>query len=80
MLSHLEIYNGGRSKPPSVGGKLCGHNLPNPIITRSNEILIKFKSDNSMEESGYKLQAEAIGNYFVVINVISNCTFLQMIN
>ena len=40
---------------------MCGHKLPPPILSSTNEILIKFKSDNTVERTGYKIRAEAVG-------------------
>ena len=40
---------------------MCGHKLPPPILSSTNEILIKFKSDNTVERSGYKIRTEAAG-------------------
>ena len=57
----VEIYDGGNSSSTLIGRKLCGHKLPPPILSSTNEILIKFKSDNTVERTGYKIRAEAVG-------------------
>ena len=57
----VELYDGANSSSTLIGGKMCGHKLPPPILSSTNEILIKFKSDNTVERSGYKIRAEAVG-------------------
>ena len=57
----VEIYDGGNSSSTLIGRKMCGHKLPPPILSSTNEILIKFKSDNTVERTGYKIRAEAVG-------------------
>ena len=57
----VEIYDGGNSSSTLIGGKMCGHKLPPPILSSTNEILIKFKSDETEERSGYKIRMEAVG-------------------
>ena len=57
----IEIYDGGNSEASLIGGKMCGQNAPFPILSSSNELLIKFRSDDYVERTGYKIRAEAIG-------------------
>ena len=60
----IEIYDGGNSSSSLIGGKMCGLNSPTTIFSSSNEILIKFRSDNYIERNGYKIRAEAVGKYW----------------
>ena len=59
----IEIYDGGNSSSSLIGGKMCGRNPPTTIFSSSNEMLIKFRSDNYIERRGYKIIAEAVGKY-----------------
>ncbi|XP_004716072.1 cubilin [Echinops telfairi] len=50
----LEIRNGPDSSYPLLG-KYCGNLLPNPVFTQSNELYLRFKSDNAISAPGYEI-------------------------
>ncbi|KAM4828885.1 cubilin [Thomomys bottae] len=51
-VDFLEIRDGGYEDSPVVG-KFCGKNLPPIIISHSNKLLLKFKSDPIISDSGF---------------------------
>ncbi|KAM9165722.1 bone morphogenetic protein 1 isoform 1-T1 [Pangshura tecta] len=50
---HLEVYNGKDAKAP-VLGRFCGAKEPDPIISTSNKMFLKFFSDNSVQKKGFQ--------------------------
>ncbi|KAM4718445.1 cubilin [Anableps anableps] len=60
----LENYNGcsfdyvevrdGRLETDPLIGKYCGSTLPAPILSSSNSLWIRFKSDNSVSRAGFR--------------------------
>ncbi|MBZ3891922.1 Cubilin [Sciurus carolinensis] len=48
----VEIRDGGYENSPTLG-KYCGSNLPPSIISHSNKLWLKFKSDMIISESGF---------------------------
>lgn len=54
VYDHLEIRDGG-NKNANVLAMLCGYNLPAPIKSTSNQIYIKFFSDDSVMKRGFSL-------------------------
>lgn len=54
VYDHLEIRDGG-DKNANVLAMLCGYNLPAPIKSTSNQIYIKFFSDDSVMKRGFSL-------------------------
>ncbi|KAH0623121.1 hypothetical protein JD844_031101 [Phrynosoma platyrhinos] len=50
---HLEVYNGKDTKAP-VLGRFCGSKKPEPIISSSNRMFLKFFSDNSVQKKGFE--------------------------
>lgn len=55
---YLEIRNGRQSDSPLVG-KFCGHGPMPEIVSHSNYLYLRFISDVSLEDKGFKLQYEA---------------------
>ena len=54
----LEIRDGGDENSPIIGEKLCGDNFPEQIISTSNELFLKFHSDETNENVGFKIKVE----------------------
>ncbi|XP_075408563.1 cubilin [Tenrec ecaudatus] len=50
----LEVRNGPDSSYPLLG-KYCGNLLPNPVFTQSNELYLRFKSNNAISARGYEI-------------------------
>ncbi|XP_068201536.1 cubilin-like [Palaemon carinicauda] len=44
----------------TLTGRLCGSNIPPPVVTQSNFAVVTFKSDSSVTLQGFKLKFEAI--------------------
>lgn len=54
---YLEIRDGPYGYSPLIG-KYCGHKHPYDILSSSNELWIKFSSDDSIEQTGFKIYYE----------------------
>uniref|UniRef100_A0A8C0Y6M5 Metalloendopeptidase n=2 Tax=Cyprinus carpio TaxID=7962 RepID=A0A8C0Y6M5_CYPCA len=50
---HIEIYDGRDGKAHSLG-RYCGTKKPQPIISSSNKMFIRFFSDNSVQKKGFE--------------------------
>ena len=61
----LEVRDGNSSESKMLGDKLCGDNIPDPIVSTGQSITLLFKSDASynFDNSGFKLVAESISNW-----------------
>ena len=44
-----------------IGGRICGDTLPKPLVSSSNELMVRFWSDSSVGGNGYKILVEEIG-------------------
>ncbi|KAJ7987175.1 hypothetical protein DPEC_G00336020 [Dallia pectoralis] len=50
---HLEVYDGGDVRAPSLG-RFCGTKKPAPVISSANEMFLRFFSDNSVQKRGFE--------------------------
>lgn len=50
---HLEIYDGKDTKAPALG-RFCGAKEPEPLVSSSNKMFLKFVSDNSVQKKGFE--------------------------
>ena len=57
----LEVFSGDSTDVNNRLAKLCGNELPDPIVSTSHELLIRFRSDFSVTNRGFKLQYEDTG-------------------
>ncbi|KAJ8670094.1 hypothetical protein QAD02_001353 [Eretmocerus hayati] len=57
MFDSVQIYEGPDRESPLVG-KYCGTNIPQPIIVNSSRILVRFESDNNLEDKGFIMKYE----------------------
>ncbi|XP_074621556.1 uncharacterized protein LOC141880074 [Acropora palmata] len=57
----LEVFSGDSTDVNNRLVKLCGNELPDPIVSTSHELLIRFRSDFSVTKRGFKLQYEDTG-------------------
>ena len=54
----VQIFDGGDELAPLIGGDMCGYDAPDEIISSSNQILIKFHTDDHDTGSGYRIKIE----------------------
>lgn len=54
-----QLRNGPDVSAPSLGGRLCGSNVPSFVQTTDNDLHVRFVSDGSNEGQGFKLTFEA---------------------
>ncbi len=45
----------GRDEDSPIIGRYCGHNVPPPYLSNSNELFIRFKSDHSVSHTGFRI-------------------------
>ncbi|KAG2462370.1 TLL2 protein, partial [Polypterus senegalus] len=50
---HLELYDGPNSKSPILG-RFCGNKKPDPVISSSNKMFLRFYSDASVQRKGFQ--------------------------
>ena len=63
----VEIHDGANSTAPIIGTQFCGSKIPNAIVSSGNEPFIKFQSDYSGEDKGYKLLVEAKSKILLIL-------------
>ena len=70
----LEVYNGATKEPRNRVAKLCGSQLPDPITSTGNEMILRFHSDFSVGFKGFKLQFASTGIMFfwIFLNYLFN--------
>ena len=54
----MRIYDGETLNSPTIGGKLCGTNVPEQIVSSTNALKIHFHSDDNEVKGGYRLNIE----------------------
>ena len=54
----MKIYDGGSSDSQVIGGKLCGTNVPEQIVSSTNELIVAFHSDDNDANGGYRIKVE----------------------
>ena len=57
----LEVFDGNSTDANNRLAKLCGNQLPNPIVSTSHELLIRFRSDESVTKRGFNLRFNDTG-------------------
>ncbi|XP_019897556.2 cubilin [Esox lucius] len=57
MFDYLEVHDGPSETDPLIG-KYCGSTLPAPILSSSNSLWIRFKSDGSIGKTGFRARYE----------------------
>ena len=64
VYDYVEVFGGGRPNAPSLG-KFCGSVKPASLRSSTNELLLKFFSDQSITRSGFvaTYTAEPQGRY-----------------
>lgn len=61
---YLEVSNGQTRDSANRVAKLCGTELPKPIISSGPHLFLRFRSDSSMAFKGFKLQFTKTGMAF----------------
>ncbi|XP_029380756.1 neuropilin-1a-like [Echeneis naucrates] len=56
---YVEVYNGGTELSPLVG-RFCGIVAPSPIKSSGNQLLIKFVSNDEIQDSGFSAQYKVL--------------------
>ena len=51
-FDYLEIRDGGYESSPLIG-RYCGNKIPKRIVSQSNSIYLKFKSDSTFPSTGF---------------------------
>jgi len=57
----LEIYNGETRDSGNLVAKLCGDELPDPIVSSGPKLFLRFHSDFSVSYKGFKLEFSKSG-------------------
>ena len=57
----LEVFDGNSTDANNRLANLCGYQLPNPIVSTSHELLIRFRSDHSITGRGFNLRFNDTG-------------------
>ncbi|KAF5889720.1 procollagen C-endopeptidase enhancer 2-like, partial [Clarias magur] len=52
-FDYVTFYNGGEEDDSRLIGKYCGDQVPEPIVTNSNILLVQFVSDQSVTSDGF---------------------------
>lgn len=51
-FDYVAIYNGGNLSSPLIG-KFCGESLPPMIISKTNQLVVHFRTDYSVHKGGF---------------------------
>ena len=57
----MEVFNGDTKDRKKRVAKLCGSDLPDPIESSGNTLILKFSSDYAIGYKGFKLQLTKTG-------------------
>ena len=53
------MHDGNNAAAPSLGGKMCGQDVPQPIVGTGNEVFIQFHTDFAGTRPGFAIQVDA---------------------
>ena len=67
----MEVFNGDTKDIKKRVAKLCGSDLPDPIESSGNTLILKFSSDYAIGYKGFKLQLTKTGVALVLLVLIS---------
>ncbi|XP_026791721.3 procollagen C-endopeptidase enhancer b isoform X1 [Pangasianodon hypophthalmus] len=59
-FDYVALFNGGESDNSRRIGKFCGDIVPEPIVSRGNELLVQFVSDLSLTGAGFMAHYKSI--------------------
>ncbi len=54
MIFSSGIRNGGEETSP-LAGRFCGNRIPRTVPSFTNEILLKFETDSSLDAPGFEV-------------------------
>ena len=52
------MYDGSSAAARSLGGKMCGQTVPQPIVVSGNEVFIRFRTDFTVTHAGFAIQID----------------------
>ncbi|CAL1282886.1 unnamed protein product [Larinioides sclopetarius] len=58
-FDYLEIYSGNSDRAPLLG-RYCGQTPPPELLSNTNQLFIRFRSDNSVHHNGFKAEYKTI--------------------
>ncbi|GFT29649.1 dorsal-ventral patterning tolloid-like protein 1, partial [Nephila pilipes] len=58
-FDYLEVYSGDTDSAPLLG-RYCGNFIPQDLFSDTNQLLIRFKTDNSLVQGGFKMEYKTI--------------------
>lgn len=56
---YVEIFDGKSANAPNLG-RYCGGNMPNPIRSSTNELYLRFISDQTISHTGFVASYTAV--------------------
>ena len=57
------MRDGANGSAPLIVTKMCGTNLPRPVVSTGNEMFVKFHSNGQTARKGYEAIAAVAGMY-----------------
>ena len=72
----LSIYDGA-SSTSAMMGKYCGDSITPNHVSSSNRIMIKFKSDGAVTETGFKMEYNPTGKQNTSIQIQNNTEYFS---
>ena len=54
----VEIRDGDNANSTQIEPKLCGSDIPRPIKSSGNTLFIRFKTDDDVTHSGFKMKVD----------------------
>ena len=75
----LEVFDGNSTDANNRLAKLCGNQLPNPIVSTSHELLIRFRSDGSVTKRGFNLRFNDTGTLVFVFSGLATVHYFLIV-
>ena len=64
----VKVYDGENEEAPTIGGDMCGYDPPSQIVSTSNQLLVKFNTDDRGLDTGFRIKIENGMTIFQVQN------------
>ena len=58
VWDYVEVKDGDNANSSRIEPKLCGSAIPRPILSSGNTLSIRFKTDDEMTHSGFKMKVD----------------------